>query len=141
MLIGARGPPGFWSALGLFGRFWSVSGPRGSVCRDIETVNTASTRRIYPRSPEASTIFIFYLRIRFCSPIFEKPWPRPMGQGSWARVHGPGSMDPGPHGPGSMDHGPHGPGSMDHGPLGQGPWAQDWEAAFGRCCTCFGGKY
>ena len=58
-LIGASGLPGFWSVFGLFGRFWSVSGPRGSVCRDIKSVNTASTRRIYPRSPEASTIFIF----------------------------------------------------------------------------------
>ncbi len=45
-LIGASGFPGFWSVVGLFGRFWSVSGPRGSVCRHTEAFDTASTRRI-----------------------------------------------------------------------------------------------
>ena len=66
-LIGARGPPGFWSIFGLFGPFWSVSGPRGSVCRDRKSVNTNLTRRIDPRYPEASAIF-------FDDPTFFQPY-------------------------------------------------------------------
>ena len=44
----------------LFGPFRSVSGPRGSVWPDFSFVNATLTRRIDPRSPEASAnIFIF----------------------------------------------------------------------------------
>ena len=42
----------------LFGSFWSVLGPRGSVWPDFSFVNATLTRRIDPRSPEASTFFV-----------------------------------------------------------------------------------
>ena len=67
-LIGARGPPGFWSIFGLFGPFLSVSGPRGSVCRDRKSVNTNLTRRIDPRYPEASACFFILTIPHFFQP-------------------------------------------------------------------------
>ena len=48
------------------------------------------------------------------------PWARPMGQGRWARAHGPGPMGQGPWAkahPGPMGQGPWA------GPMGQDPWA------------------
>ena len=62
--------PGFWSVFGLFGPFWSVSGPRGSVCRDIKAATSYSTRRIDPRYPEASTIFVYVDDPTFVEPVF-----------------------------------------------------------------------
>ena len=74
---------------GLFGRFWSVSGPYGSVWPENSFVNAALTRRIDPRSPEASAN-IFILRIEDYVPIIlvfvefrflriSGPWAGPMG--------------------------------------------------------------
>ena len=59
-LIGASGFPGFGSFFGLFGRFWSESGPRGSVWPEISFVNATLTRRSHPHSPEASQIIVIF---------------------------------------------------------------------------------
>ena len=104
-LIGASGLPGFWSIFGLFGRFWSVSGPRGSVWPEISFVNATMTRRIYPRYPEASTIFVI-LTIPYFFGLFGGPLgrahglgPRARPMGGWAHGPGPWAQDGGPPGP------------------------------------------
>ena len=61
-------PPVVWSIFALLGWFWSVLGPRGSVCRHTEAFDTASTRRIHPRSPEASDFDFLHFLEKSCAP-------------------------------------------------------------------------
>ena len=53
-LVRTSGLTGFWSVFDVFGRFWSVSGPRETVWLDSRFVNATIPRRIYPHGPEAS---------------------------------------------------------------------------------------
>ena len=71
-LIRTGGLPGFWYAATLFGSFWCVLGPRGSVWPDFPFVNATLTRRIDPHSPEASAnLFIFRTYVSVCSTVIK----------------------------------------------------------------------